>query len=124
MLKESSRQEYGKKIKFPPVGFEKWLLDIVAISLVTDMCTLIGENRVLLKYGMIVLKKTKRVGLSELIKISNIKNKDLTTRSIGYQIGPRLNAAGRLDHASTSYKLIMTEKSEEASLLAEQLNGA
>lgn len=121
MLEEKNRKQYPK-ISWPPIGYEKWLLDLVAISLVTDMCDLLDENRVLAKFGLLVIKKTKRAGLKALIEVAGTKPEDVKSDTIGFQIGPRLNAAGRMDHASLSYQLLITEKSDEAKELAEKLN--
>ena len=93
---------------FPP-GQEKWLLDLVAIATVTDMVPLVGENRVLEIFGLLVLNKTKRPGLRALIEISGGKLGELDTTSIGFQIGPRLNAAGRMKHAGDALELLIEE---------------
>ncbi|MBL7047786.1 MAG: single-stranded-DNA-specific exonuclease RecJ [Candidatus Marinimicrobia bacterium] len=109
-----------------PEGFEKWLLDMVAISTVTDIMPLLEENRVFVKYGLIVLEKTRRPGLKALMEtIGNRKGK-VDTFTIGYQIGPRINAAGRMDHAKLAFQLLTAETKEEAKILAEklQLNNA
>ncbi|MCX6714717.1 MAG: single-stranded-DNA-specific exonuclease RecJ [Candidatus Uhrbacteria bacterium] len=93
---------------FPP-GHEKWLLDLVAIATVTDMVPLVGENRVLEIFGLLVLNKTKRPGLRALIEIAGGKIGELDTTSIGFQIGPRLNAAGRMKHAYDALELMIEE---------------
>ncbi len=106
-------------------GQEKWLLDLVLIGTVCDNMTLIGENRILCYYGIKVLEKTRRKGLIELMKNAGIKSID--ANSIGFQIGPRLNAAGRLDTAELSLNLLRTKSSSEAAAYAaklEQLNSA
>ena len=118
-------------------AFEKWLLDLVAIGTIGDCVTLLGENRTLVKYGLMVLNKTKRVGLKKLIAIARIKaveNDDmpavanrlynLKSDQVSFQLVPRLNAAGRIDHANVAYQLLMTSNSEEAELLAQELNHA
>lgn len=90
----------------------KWLLDLVAIGTVADCVPLLGENRVLAKYGLIVLSKTKRKGLLEMFKVGRIsisEDDQPDTHKISFQVAPRINAAGRMDHASFSFKLI-TEK--------------
>ena len=111
-------------------GFEKWLLDLVAIGTITDCSPLIGENRTLVKYGLIVLNKTRRVGLRKIVKQAGLvdeewerlkKRLDLDTYNIGFHIGPRLNAAGRINHANQAYELLTTTKEEEAEKLAEEL---
>lgn len=103
-------------------GQEKWLLDLVAIATVTDMMSLIGENRVLESYGLSVLNKTRRVGLRKLIEIAGGKLGSLDTVSIGFQIGPRLNAAGRMNHATEALNLLIEEDETRATELALRLN--
>ena len=103
-------------------AFEKWLLDLVAIGTVADIVPLLGENRILVKWGLLVLNKTQRLGLKELIKSINVKG-GLGTYNIGYQIGPRLNAAGRMDHANIAYDLLITDDEAEAIAIANDLNG-
>lgn len=102
-------------------GFEKWLLDLVAISTIADFGPLIGENRTLVKYGLIVLKKTRRLGLKKIYLKAGINQEKIDTWSIAYQITPRINAAGRMNHASAAYKLLIAENEEEAEKLASEL---
>ena len=90
-------------------GHEKWLLDLVAIATVTDIMPLTGENRVLEIYGLKVLNKTRRPGLRKLIEISGANRGKLDTTAIGFVIGPRLNAAGRMNHASEALSLLIEE---------------
>ncbi len=112
---------------------EKWLLDLVAIATVTDSMILLSENRTLVKYGLIVLSQTKRVGLKELMRAAGIKpvfnpqtlETNLNSYTLGFILGPRINAASRIDHGSTAYKLLtaITEKeAKEISLKLEQKN--
>jgi len=105
-------------------GFEKWLLDLVAISTVTDCMPLLSENHTLVYYGLVVLNKTRRLGLKELFKKIGNNFKQIDEEVIGYRIGPRLNAAGRMDHANTAYQLLITKDKKEAAELAEQLCSA
>lgn len=116
-----------------PVQKEKWLLDLVAIATITDSMLLLGENRTLVKYGLIVLSQTKRVGLRELMRIARVKpvfnpqtlETNLNTYTLGFILGPRLNAASRIDHGTTAYKLltaITKESAEEVSLKLENKN--
>jgi single-stranded-DNA-specific exonuclease len=102
-------------------GQEKWLLDLVAIGTICDSMPLIGENRILVYWGMRVLAKTRRLGLKELIKIAKINPKKLTTHSIAFQIGPRLNASGRMNSAHTSLNLLITKSRPKAFQLATAL---
>lgn len=104
-----------------PAGWEKWLLDLVAIATVTDMVGLVGENRVLEKYGLVVLNKTRRLGLQALIQEAGLTLGALDTESIGFGLGPRLNAAGRMDHASLALRLLLAKTREEADDLAKQI---
>lgn len=103
-------------------GYEKWLLDLVAIATVTDVMPILGENRVLETFGLRVLNKTRRIGLKELLRIAGLDGKPLDTWSIGFQIGPRINAAGRMDHANAAYELLMCEDTLQAVQLAQALN--
>ena len=101
-------------------GQEKWLLDLVLIGTVCDSMPLIGENHILGFYGLKVLQKTRRPGLKELMKKAGVKN--LHSESIGFQIGPRLNAAGRLKSAELSLNLLRATDEPQAAALAEGLN--
>jgi single-stranded-DNA-specific exonuclease len=104
-----------------PDGHSKWLLDLVAIATVTDVMKLQGENRALETYGLVVLNKTKRIGLRKLIEIAGAKFGELNTVSIGFVIGPRLNAAGRMTHANEALELLLVEDEDEANRLAMKL---
>lgn len=96
------------------IGWEKWLLDLVAIATVTDVVPLVGENRALEHYGLKVLNKTRRPGLRALIESAGLEYGKMDTESIGFAIGPRLNAAGRMDHASLALKLLLATTDAEA----------
>lgn len=102
-----------------PAGQEKWFLDLVLIGTICDNMVLTGENHILGYYGFKVLAKTRRTGLKELMEKARVKN--LTTDSIGFQIGPRLNAAGRLDSAEKSLNLLRTKSPAESAKLADEL---
>lgn len=102
----------------------KWALDLAAIGTIADCVPLLGENRVLAKYGLIVLSKTKRVGLLEMFKVGRIiinENAIPDTHKVAFQIAPRINAAGRMDHANISCELIMQKDTVMARDLALQL---
>ncbi|MEA3450205.1 MAG: single-stranded-DNA-specific exonuclease RecJ [Patescibacteria group bacterium] len=102
---------------------QKRLLDLVAIGTVADIVELMGENRVLVKAGLKALSQTRRLGLVELLKVIKLNNNDdLDTWNIGFQIAPRLNAAGRMGRANTAFDLLLVSDDEKAKDLAEFLN--
>lgn len=105
-----------------PKGFEKWLLDCTAISTVADYGPLVGENRTLVTYGLVVLGKTRRAGLKSLYEVAGIRPERITPATIGFQIAPRINAAGRIDHANEALALLRCRDPQEAHALAEKLN--
>ena len=102
-----------------PSGQEKWLLDLVLLGTICDNMLLTGENRILCYYGIKVLEKTRRKGLQELLRTAGVKS--ITSESIGFQLGPRLNAAGRLDTAELSLNILRTRSATEAASLAGKL---
>lgn len=106
-----------------PAGHEKWLLDMVSISTVADMGKLIGENRALVQYGLLVLNKTKRLGLKALIDGVKRGDESLDAQSIGFRIAPRINAAGRMEHADAAFALLTAGTEADAALRAEVLHG-
>lgn len=105
-----------------PEGTEKWQLDLVAIATVTDMVPMLGENRVLEFFGLKVLNKTKRIGLLALMEVAGLGIGRLNTEDIGFRLGPRLNAAGRMAHANEALAVILEKDNKCARELAERLN--
>lgn len=109
-------------------ALEKWLLDMVAIASVADMVPLMGESRTLTKYGLIVLNKTKRIGLQKLLLEARLMESDGTLKraidadTISFRIAPQINAAGRMGHANVAYKLLVAESGTDAVDLAWELN--
>ncbi len=102
----------------------KWLLDIVAIGTVADVMPLVGENRTLVRYGLLVLSKTKNLGLRALLQEARIdleKSGVPDAEVIAFQIAPRINAASRMAHARIAHDLLMASTPEEASGLAKEL---
>lgn len=97
-------------------------LDLLAIGTVADCVTLTGENRTLVREGIKRLAKTNRPGLKELMAVSGTDTKNLDAWHIGFQIGPRINAAGRMDHALLAFNLVVAEDEKNAKQLAEGLN--
>lgn len=101
--------------------FLKWSLDLVAIGTIADCATVMGENRTLIKYGLIVIEKTRRPGLQNILKFCMGRTPTYDTTLIGFRIAPRINAAGRISHPDTSLKLLLTKNALEANLLANEL---
>ena len=97
------------------------LLDLVALGTVADLVPLVGENRTLVKRGIARLVKTERPGLIAMMNQTGAKTRLVNAGTIGFYLGPRLNAAGRIEHARTAYKLLSTQYPGEAESLAAQL---
>ncbi len=97
-------------------------LDIVSIGTVADMVPLIGENRLLVKYGLEVLKNSQREGLKALKSASGVRDERLNTESISFQLAPRINAAGRVERADKALELLTTNDRVKAQKLAGELD--
>jgi single-stranded-DNA-specific exonuclease len=107
-----------------PVDAEE-LLDLVALGTVADLSPLLGENRNLVKRGLAKLNHPRRLGISALMQQAQVKPESVTSTTISYVLGPRLNAAGRVDHAMLSYDLLSTtspSRAQELAALLEQKN--
>ena len=94
------------------------LLELAAIGTITDMAPLVHENRYIVHRGLQQLRRTQTLGLQTLMKSAGLQPSLVDAGSIGFSLGPRLNAAGRLDHAMTAYELLMTTDPAEAEQLA------
>lgn len=103
-------------------GQEKWLLDLVALGTVCDVVTLVDENRTNVYWGLKVLQQTRRQGLKALMAVAEVKPETLNARSLGFALGPRMNAAGRIETAQYSLNLLRAEDSMEALEIAHQLD--
>ena len=110
-----------QRVGIPEPGREKWLLDLVALGTVCDVMPLVGENRTLVHFGLLVLRKTRRVGLVALAQSAGLELADVRAYHLGFVFGPRLNAAGRLEHANFSLELMTTKDPIDAQALAFQL---
>ncbi|MDZ4159139.1 MAG: single-stranded-DNA-specific exonuclease RecJ, partial [Anaerolineaceae bacterium] len=100
---------------------QNWL-DLVAVGTVSDVVTLTGENRSLVRAGLARLREGKRPGLRTLALAAGIQPQNLTARDIGFLLGPRLNAAGRLETARDAYELLMADDLSTAGILAQVLD--
>ena len=112
----------GQMLKVNP-DWSKWLLDLVAIGTVADCHSLLGENRILVKYGLKVLQKTKWLGLKAIIQSSGLdfKQRPPDTYTLGFIIAPRLNAAGRLEHANIALDVLLETDIHRAAEKAKSL---
>lgn len=98
------------------------LLDLVALGSVADMAPLVSDNRNLVKRGLEALNRAERPGLRELMAKAGVSPGALDAEAISFSLAPRINAAGRVDHAITSYRLLTATSAAEAQPLAEELN--
>jgi single-stranded-DNA-specific exonuclease len=99
-------------------------LEAVAIATVADVVPLLGDNRTLVAFGLQALNRKPRVGLVELMKKSGISNTDINSYHLGFILGPRLNAAGRMETALPALQLLTTDDRDEARALAIHLDDA
>ncbi len=103
---------------------EEWLsrlMDLVVLATITDLVTLVGENRYLVKEGLRELNKSSHVGIQEMVKLTGLRSGELRAEDISWVLGPRLNAAGRMNDSSSSYQLLTSRSPEESSMLALEL---
>lgn len=100
----------------------KEYLDLVAFATVCDIMPLVEENRTIVKLGLERMRETENLGLQELIKVSGIDQKDLDTYHLGFVLGPRVNAVGRLGDAMDAVRLLTTRSREKAEQLAKLLD--
>ncbi len=89
-----------------PIGQEKWLLDLVALGTVCDVVTLVDENRTNVYWGLKVLAKTRRSGLKALMAIAAVEPEKVNAKALGFGLGPRMNAAGRLETAEHALEML------------------
>ncbi|HYF29359.1 MAG TPA: single-stranded-DNA-specific exonuclease RecJ [Candidatus Paceibacterota bacterium] len=107
-----------------PLGWEKWLLDMAGLSTIADMVPLRGENRVIAKYGLFVMRKSPRIGLQRLCKVARVDQRRITEDDVGFMIAPRVNAASRMGDPRDAFRLFTTTDEGEADELAKKLEAA
>ncbi|MFH1092925.1 MAG: single-stranded-DNA-specific exonuclease RecJ [Candidatus Omnitrophota bacterium] len=96
-------------------------LDLVALGTISDVAPLTGENRILVKQGLQVLSNTNKTGLKALMEITGIKKKKISTQHVGFILGPRINASGRMGSAEKALELLLSDDDEHALRLAKDL---
>ncbi len=105
-------------------AFRTAFLDLVALATCADCMPLVDENRIFVRAGLETLRKTNKAGLKALLRVAGLTPQTVTTRSLGFALGPRINAIGRLDAAEHALKLMLTADQAEADALAERLDQA
>ncbi|MCL3781811.1 single-stranded-DNA-specific exonuclease RecJ [Prolixibacteraceae bacterium JC049] len=98
------------------------LLDLVVVSIASDIVPITGENRVLAYYGLKKLNSDPSPGLKTIINYSGMLGEEMTISDIVFKIGPRLNASGRIEHGKKSVKILINEDQEKLSMLGDEIN--
>lgn len=110
-----------RTVSAPKEGSEKWLLDLVALATIADMVSLTGENRTLAWYGLVVLRKGRRLGLASLLSRMRIPIREVTEDDISFSIAPKINAASRMKSPHLALDLLTTTDEVRAKELAREL---
>lgn len=97
------------------------MLDLVALATIADVAPLTGENRILVRYGLRMMSETQNVGLRAMIRAAGLDAKPITAGRVGFILGPRLNAAGRIDEALQGVELLTTSDEHRANQIARKL---
>ncbi len=97
-------------------------LDLLAVSIAADLVPITGENRILAHFGLRQLNTSPRPGLKALTKVAGLEGKELEINNVVFGLGPRINAAGRIAHASAAIQMLLAHSEEEALELARQIN--
>ena len=100
----------------------EWQLDLVALATVADLVPLEGENRVLARYGLRVLRETRNAGLRALLAVCGLTGEAVDAGKVGFVLAPRINAAGRIGEAAEALELLLTDDPERAAALAGRLD--
>lgn len=103
-------------------GYEKWLLDMIGIATMADMVPLVGENRALAHYGLVVLRKSPRPGLQQLFKKTRLDQNKITAMDVGFTIAPRINAASRMGEPHAAFHMLSERDIEKVSGFVEHLH--
>ena len=116
----------GRKQELPafstiPEGWEKWLLDLVAIATIADLVPLREENRTLTHFGLKVLHKSPRLGVKALCALTRLRQSEITEDDVAFSFAPRINAASRMDEPEIAFKLLTTNDERQARVCAARL---
>ena len=103
-------------------GFAEGLLDIVAIGTIADVVPLLGENRTIVKNGLVSIQNTDSQGIKALLAVCGLKEKELNSYNVAFMLAPRINAAGRIDDACECVELLLTDNAEKAMETAAKLD--
>ena len=104
-----------------PEGWEKWLLDMAGMATIADMVPLTGENRVIAAYGLLVMRKSPRIGLQKLCRQARVDQKRITEDDVGFMLAPRVNAASRMGDPYDAFLLLSTDDESRADELSRKL---
>lgn len=104
-----------------PLGWEKWLLDLVALATIADLVPLSGENRALARFGLAVLRKSPRRGIRALCTVTRVRQAEISEDDIGFSFAPRINAASRMGAPELAFRLLTTHDADEAQRIAAEL---
>ena len=120
-LAQALAWELARDGRLPPAPVDE-LLDLVALGTVADLAPLLGENRSMVQRGLALINARARPGIAALSDVSGLKPGEIDAAAIGFSLGPRLNAAGRVEHARAAYELLVSDSVERAAQFAYQLN--
>lgn len=109
----SQQKEFNDLIPF---------LDLVAISIASDIVPITGENRILAHFGLKIINESPSNGVQTILKIANVNDKSITVEDIVFRIGPRINAAGRMESGRKSVDLLVSVDEKQAMVIADKIN--
>lgn len=113
-------KKYGEAFKIN-IGWEKWLLDMAGLATLSDMVPLVGENRLIARFGLQVFRKSPRPGVTQLLRLLKIDQATLVEDDLTFMVTPRLNAASRMDSPMRAFELLSERDSVKAGALATHL---
>jgi single-stranded-DNA-specific exonuclease len=121
LVLQFTQEEYAIQKPLNPKYADEYL-DLVAIGTIADLAPLVGENRALVHAGLDRIRRSPRQGIFALSGVSGVSSHKISASDIGFGIGPRLNAAGRLESAIDPLRLLLTQDKHEAALLSQHLD--